>query len=169
MRSQRKLAHQVFHPTASKNLRPHALKAAHSLLRRQLERPGDIMGNLHQFVPLFFIVNYLLTAPSMAADAIMLITYGLEMQSDNDPYIEVSDYAIHLVQKAAIPGAFLVDLFPVLKHIPESMPGAGFQKWAREGKESFREALEVPFRASKTRIVCLIFTNLPGAHASRIG
>ena len=105
----------------------------------------------------------------MAADSIMLITYGLEVQSDNDPYVEVSENAVHAVQTAAVPGAFLVDLFPALKYIPEWMPGAGFQKWARQGRECFRKAIEVPFRDSKNRIVCSIFSGLPDAYSNHIG
>jgi len=30
--------------------------------------------------------------------------------------------------KAASPGAFLVDFIPILKHVPEWVPGASFQK-----------------------------------------
>ena len=37
-RSQRRLMHQVFHPTAAKKLRPYSLKATHGLLGRILNK-----------------------------------------------------------------------------------------------------------------------------------
>ncbi|KAK6969647.1 cytochrome P450 [Favolaschia claudopus] len=46
---------------------------------------------------------------------------------------------------AARPGAYLVDLFPVLKYIPEWLPGASFQKVAREGRELSTKLQTKPF------------------------
>lgn len=39
----------------------------------------------------------------------------------------------------AIPGKFLVDVLPWLKYVPEWVPGASFQRLAREWKEVWRE------------------------------
>jgi cytochrome P450 len=46
---------------------------------------------------------------------------------------------------AARPGAYLVDLLPILKYIPEWVPGASFQKVAREGRELSKELQNKPF------------------------
>ena len=47
-RSQRKLMHLTFHPAAAKNFRPHILKTTHSLLRRLVERPGNLLSHVRQ-------------------------------------------------------------------------------------------------------------------------
>ena len=70
----------------------------------------------------------------------MKIAYGIDVQEFDDPYILVVEEAMRGVNEAGIPGAFWVDLFPMLKHVPSWFPGAGFQKKAthwREFKQGF--------------------------------
>jgi hypothetical protein len=88
----------------------------------------------------------------MAGESIMAVTYGLEVKPENDPYIEISE-AVNSISAAVVPGAFLVDSVPALKYVPEWMPGAGFQKKAREWKTVILKMLEIPFAASKSIIV----------------
>jgi len=44
-----------------------------------------------------------------------------------------------------IAGAYLVDAFPILKHIPEWMPGAEFKRKASEWRRGLRDAYNIPF------------------------
>lgn len=46
---------------------------------------------------------------------------------------------------AARPGAYLVDLLPVLKYVPEWFPGASFQTVGRKGRELSEELQNKPF------------------------
>jgi hypothetical protein len=57
------------------------------------------------------------------------------------------------VVAAAIPGAFLVDVIPLLKYVPEWFPGAGFQKKAKAWKKFALTMVEAPFAAAKRNIV----------------
>ncbi|KAF8877181.1 cytochrome P450 [Infundibulicybe gibba] len=59
---------------------------------------------------------------------------------------------VHPLVAAAVPGAFLVDTFPFLKYVPEWMPGAGFQKKAKEWGKLSKAMVEVPFRAAMKNI-----------------
>jgi cytochrome P450 len=135
-RAQRKFLHQTFHPTAVKKFRPHSLKAAHGLLRRFLKKPGDVIGNLRH----------------MAGQTVISIAYGLDVQEENDPYIHTAEEANRSVTEAGVPGAFLVDSFPILKYVPEWVPGAGFKKKAKEWKELATAMLDAPFKAAMSRI-----------------
>ena len=83
----------------------------------------------------------------------MAITYGLEVQPDNDPYINISEEANRATIEASRPGAFLVNSFPILKYVPEWVPGAGFQRKAREWKAMNQNMLNMPFTAAMSRIV----------------
>jgi len=135
-RKHRRLMHQSFHPTAAKEFHPHELKAAHNLLRRFLDHPEDVMGNLRH----------------MAGETVISIAYGLEVKPTNDPYIDTAEAGVQPLVVAGVPGAFLVDAFPILKCLPEWVPGAGFQRKAREWKKLARNMIELPFAAAKRDI-----------------
>ncbi|PFH47987.1 hypothetical protein AMATHDRAFT_66464 [Amanita thiersii Skay4041] len=135
-RSQRRLMHQIFHPTAARSFRPHSLKAAHGLLRRFLEKSDDVLGNLRH----------------MAGETIISIAYGLHVLPENDPYIATAEAAVHPLVAAGVPGAFLVDSFPFLKHVPEWFPGAGFQRKAREWRKLALNMLEKPYKAAMAAV-----------------
>ncbi|KZP09719.1 hypothetical protein FIBSPDRAFT_963755 [Athelia psychrophila] len=51
-----------------------------------------------------------------------------------------------------MPGAFLVDTVPILKHAPSRFPGVGFKRKAKEWKRHIDETLEAPFNAIKEEI-----------------
>jgi len=70
---------------------------------------------------------------------------------------------VHLAEKAmaasaagAIPGRFLVDVLPSLKYVPEWLPGANFQRIAREWKELWRRFANRTFEVAEANIVSLI-------------
>jgi hypothetical protein len=48
----------------------------------------------------------------------MKIGHGIAIQESNDPYISVAEVVMNGVAEAGIPGAFLVDLLPILKYVP---------------------------------------------------
>lgn len=53
----------------------------------------------------------------------MSIVYSIEVEHDNDPYVEIAELAMRTVSVAAAPGAFLVDSIPALKYVPNWFPG----------------------------------------------
>ena len=58
------------------------------------------------------------------------MTYGIHIQPYDDPYIKVVEEAVAANAELLIPGAFLVDIIPILKYVPEWFPGANFQRKA---------------------------------------
>ena len=91
---------------------------------------------------------------SMAGETIMSITYGLDVQYNDDPYIMAAERGVRSLWIAAIPGAFLVDMLPFLKYVPEWFPGAGFQRKAKTWKKYARTMVEAPFATAKQNVVC---------------
>lgn len=83
----------------------------------------------------------------------MDITYGIEVLPENDPYIELAVAAMDGINTAGIPGAFLVDVFPLLKYVPAWAPGAGFQRKAKEWRRLFDELIQTPFSESLKKMV----------------
>jgi hypothetical protein len=67
---------------------------------------------------------------SIFAAAIMKIGYGIVIQESDDPYVSIAEESLNGlgVALAGIPGAFWVDLIPIMKYVPSWFPGAGFQR-----------------------------------------
>ena len=90
---------------------------------------------------------------STFAATVMKIGYGITVQESNDPYISIAEVVMNGAAEAGIPGAFLVDSFPVLKHVPSWFPGAGFQKRAAIWREATNTMAEKPFRYVQEQLV----------------
>jgi hypothetical protein len=85
----------------------------------------------------------------------MQICYGIAVLEHNDPYISIAKEAIAGVAEAGVPGAFLVDLLPVLKYVPSWFPGAGFKRKAARWRAYIREMLERPYHRVKRELVSI--------------
>lgn len=86
----------------------------------------------------------------------MDITYGIEVLPENDPYIQTAEAALEAVHRASTPGAFLVDMFPLLKFVPAWTPGAGFQRKAEKWKKLLEDVIEMPYAVLKKQMVRVI-------------
>ena len=83
----------------------------------------------------------------------MKISYGIDVIESDDPYISLAENALDGLNEAAIPGAFWVDLFPILKYVPSWFPGAGFQRKAAHWRELNAIMVEKPFRYVEEQLV----------------
>ncbi|RXW15361.1 hypothetical protein EST38_g10493 [Candolleomyces aberdarensis] len=133
-RKNRRVAQHSLSPVATKEYRPYITKSTRKLLKRLLDDPDpfNIMPHLQH----------------MTGDTVLSVAYGLKIQ-ENDPYRAASEASFHAVAKAGVPGAFLVDTFPLLKYVPAWFPGASFQRKAREWHKLARATLELPYAAAK--------------------
>jgi len=93
----------------------------------------------------------------------MKVTYDIDVQESEDPYVALAEEAFAGVNQAAVPGAFLVDLFPILKYVPSWFPGAGFQKKAAHWREVSASMTEKPFCYVKEQLVGDHFSKVRGA------
>ncbi|KAG6908818.1 hypothetical protein DXG01_003171 [Tephrocybe rancida] len=135
-RHHRRLLHHEFHSSAAMRFQPHEIRASHGLIRRLLESPDDLIGNLRQ----------------MAGETIMAIAYGLKVQPKNDPYIATAAQGVHPLVAAAVPGAFLVDSIPILKYVPDWVPFAGFKRKAKHWRKFALDMINLPYEAAKRNI-----------------
>jgi hypothetical protein len=76
------------------------------------------------------------------------MTYGIQIKDSNDPFINIAEAAMKGVSASTAPGAFLVDVIPILKYVPEFLPGAGFKKQARIWRKLQEDLRERPYLAS---------------------
>ncbi|EKM56470.1 uncharacterized protein PHACADRAFT_253611 [Phanerochaete carnosa HHB-10118-sp] len=83
---------------------------------------------------------------------ILKLSYGYEVQEGHDHLIELVDTATEQFSMATSPGAFLVDVFPLLRYVPAWVPGAGFQKKAQEWKRTIKRMADEPCEFVKKRM-----------------
>ena len=90
---------------------------------------------------------------SKFAATIMDIIYGIEVQESGCYYISLAEEVVRGAKEASIPGAFWVDLFPILAYVPSWFPGAGFQKKAAHWRNLNKILIERPFRYVQEQLV----------------
>lgn len=57
----------------------------------------------------------------------IMIMYGIRSESETDTHFVVAQRAAATVGRAMVPGAFLVDMFPICKHILPRLQGIRVQ------------------------------------------
>ncbi|KAF5343220.1 hypothetical protein D9758_013396 [Tetrapyrgos nigripes] len=114
-RACRKGFHQELNPRALVTYQPSITSATQKLLLLLLDKPDDFLKHLRY----------------MAGNTILSIAYGIEVQPENDPFINIAEKALHAAALTVNSGSYLVDQLPALKHIPDWFPGAGFKRWSR--------------------------------------
>ncbi|KAJ7080694.1 cytochrome P450 [Mycena epipterygia] len=135
-RTHRRLFNQAFNVKASQKYLPQEVAVTHALLVRMLQAPDAFMDHFRQ----------------MAGEVIMSVAYGINVLPSNDPYVTLAHKAVHTFAIATVPGLYLVDTLPILKHVPTWFPGAGFKRQANTWRKLSRGMLEVPFAETKRQI-----------------
>ncbi|KAJ6502263.1 cytochrome P450 [Mycena sanguinolenta] len=126
--------HQLIGSQSSvKAFHPIEMEECRNFMQRLLQSPERLQSHVH-----------------LASGALALrITYGYTVRDEKDPLIEIITNVMQEFSDSVTPGAFLVDLLPILKYVPSWMPGAGFQRTAKRWSKSKDEAIDRPFNLVK--------------------
>ncbi|KAJ8086075.1 hypothetical protein PM082_004894 [Marasmius tenuissimus] len=118
-----------------KSLNPHALSEqwSHLLDEQSLELCNALLGS-----PLD---PYNVVARKMQ-ELVTLFAYGLR---PSPSYLQLTKKVSEETGEAFQPGRWLVNFIPLLKYVPHWLPGAGFQRWAKQAKGLFLEMVREPF------------------------
>ncbi|KAJ7440250.1 cytochrome P450 [Mycena latifolia] len=126
--------------------------------RKHFARLIGTAGALRHYVPLVeaethrFLKRLLLKPDADSVSAhlrkltggiILRITYGIEVQEDEDPFVALIETANDNFNVATVPGAFLVDVFPALLYLPEFL--APFKRTARAWAVATKNMVEAPY------------------------
>ncbi|KAG1747528.1 cytochrome P450 [Suillus occidentalis] len=137
LRSHRKLFHHALQAESSIGQREIYLHRARSLLASLLHDPEGFEAHIQSFV----------------AAIIMGITYGYEVQPENDPYVSAVLELNGILTKGLTPERSAILLaFPFLAHIPTWFPGASFQREALHSRQLAQRVLNAPFEFTKSQI-----------------
>ncbi|EIM79365.1 cytochrome P450 [Stereum hirsutum FP-91666 SS1] len=82
----------------------------------------------------------------LVAATVLQMSHAHKVTEDDDWLLQLAELADHEFSVASTPGAFLVDMLPQLRHIPEWLPGAGFQRKAREWRKTTIDLRDEPYK-----------------------
>ncbi|KAI0753238.1 cytochrome P450 [Daedaleopsis nitida] len=105
---------------------------ARRYLLRLLDSPGDF---LHHGRHLF-------------GSSIIRVGYGIDVDKSDVDYLGIAEEAMNKFNLTFLPGKFLVDSFPSMRHIPSFLPGGGFKRWAARWYPTVRRMRDVPWDAA---------------------
>lgn len=98
---------------------------------------------------------------STFAATIMDIAYDARIEdSFTDLHVLKIEVALEGLTEAGVPGAFLVDIMPILKYVPAWFPGAGFKRKAAIWSKNNTDVVQDPFIRVEENLVCLTRLNL---------
>jgi len=135
-RNRRRLLHQNLNSTVIKAYLPAQRIHINRFLIKLLNNPGYFLDH----------IKHLTTGIAMA------ITYAHDVKEMNDPFVKTSEQAVLMLSLSSFPGAVMVNVLPILRHLPEGFPGAGFQKFARECRELTRKMRYEPLDMVKKKM-----------------
>lgn len=84
--------------------------------------------------------------------AVLKAVYGITIK-DNDGYMTIIDEALEGPAQGLVPGKFLVDFLPLLRHIPPWLPGATSQKLWAKWTASAEKLKNTPFQHTQASMV----------------
>ncbi|KAF3391419.1 O-methylsterigmatocystin oxidoreductase [Penicillium rolfsii] len=88
-----------------------------------------------------------------AGAVILNIAYGYNIEPHKrDPLVDIANLALEHFAIAGTPGAWLVDMVPILTHIPRWFPGASFKRTAQDWKKNLEKVMDVPYAFVKKRV-----------------
>ncbi|KAI0061756.1 hypothetical protein BV25DRAFT_1948580 [Artomyces pyxidatus] len=83
----------------------------------------------------------------------MSLAYGYDIKEYNDVFLGAAKELGQLFNTALFPGALLGSSLPIFWSLPEWLPGMGFKRLARKGRELGEQVIRRPLAFMKETIV----------------
>ena len=136
----RKLLQQSFTQSACKSYRPVQREEARRAVKAILHKPQDWELLLREF----------------STAVVLRIGFGIDVQQENDPYVQMAIDVEEATGKGGVPGASIVDFFPVFRYLPSIAEriSTAFQPLAhaRRTKPSIQQLHDAPWDATEASI-----------------
>ena len=154
-RYHRKICHQTVHKGVVKNYHSVMLQKVHTMLDGLLKSPEKFEEhnkmcatlNSGSFCLLIIIRRLSVSIP-------MKMMYGYDVEALDDHCVITADKSVTMSVNLFVPGATLINIFPILAFIPAWFPGASSHKVAAEVKRLVGGLVRFPVDWAKTRMVC---------------
>jgi hypothetical protein len=159
-RAGRRMFTKYFNPSNPiTNSQPREIIYVRRFLGQLLLKPNDFFQHVRTYVPIYYFSSHFeLSTPffriSLVGSNTLSMTYSINVRPYNDPYIKIVEDAVSSLAELLIPGAFFVDIIPILKYVPEWFPGAKFQRKAAVMREHAVKVRNATFAATEEIMVC---------------
>ena len=84
----------------------------------------------------------------------MKTVYGYDVESLDDHCVTIANKSLTMAVELLVPGATLINIFPILAFVPAWFPGASSHKVAAEVKRLIDELIRFPMDWANARMVC---------------
>ena len=148
---------KYFNPSNLSINQPRETVYVRRFLGQLLQKPNDFFEHVRTYVPVYYISSHLSTSffrISLVGSTTISMTYSINIHPYNDPHVKIVEDAVRSVTELLIPGAFLVDIIPILKYVPEWFPGAKFQRTAAMMRKHAVKMVNTLFAATEELMVC---------------
>ena len=144
------------HPSNIRVNQPRDIIYVRRFLGQLLQKPDDFLQHVRTYVPIYriFCKHAIHFFISFVGSTTLSMTYSIDVQPYNDPYIKIAEEALVAIAEFLVPGAFLVDIIPILKYVPEWFPGAKFQSKAVAMRKHAAIMRNTTFAATEEMMVC---------------
>ncbi|KAF8211494.1 cytochrome P450 [Mycena galopus ATCC 62051] len=102
-------------------------------LRRVLAKPNDLPKHIRK----------------TAGAIILRISHGYEVKETNDPFVHLAEQATEQFSLSTAPGGFMVDMIPVLRHVPKWFPFTAWRRKADAWAATLNQLVEQPYNFVK--------------------
>ncbi|KAI0062665.1 cytochrome P450 [Artomyces pyxidatus] len=132
-RAKRKILDHGMRPNAAVQYQPMQKMKAHDFLKHLASSPEKFREHITHF----------------QGAIIMSSVYGYDVSEHGDKYLGAANEMNDLGVRTMLPGALFVNDLPILKYLPEWLPGMGFKELARQGRRLADEVRYAPFEFVK--------------------
>ncbi|KAF9648948.1 cytochrome P450 [Thelephora ganbajun] len=136
MENPSRLFHEFFNIATVDRYDEGQRRAASRLLKNLGEHPADF----HHHVQL--------ATGSLA----LSITYGIRVDSPKNPYFNAVEEMLETILPALVPGAFLVEFLPFLRHFPSWLPGGGASSFGERVYKYSLDSITLPMQYVTERL-----------------
>ncbi|KAJ7490967.1 cytochrome P450 [Mycena latifolia] len=116
LRTYRRLLHSYLGPQAAQSHVKTQTDAVDQFLLGIIQNPEETVPRIR----------------AMTGSISLRLAYGYIVKGGKDYYVDLAEELANLTAEAIQPGRWLVDSFPILRHMPSWFPGGGFKRWAAE-------------------------------------
>jgi hypothetical protein len=112
----RRLFHEFLNMNVVSRFDDHINKHRRRFLTRLADTPEDFLAHAQLYVlPCWVTIPCpkLISIPSLTGAIVMEMAYGMDIKSHEDQFLQAAERATQLFEDAIVPGAFLVDSFPI--------------------------------------------------------
>ncbi|KAI0089338.1 cytochrome P450 [Irpex rosettiformis] len=130
----RKLLNNAVNPSAVGSLDAVQEHSAFSLVSSFLQAPDEWYDKIR----------------STITETLVKICFGRDCSTDEFPYVSMAARSHEVFNAVAVANSWAVDYLPILKYLPEWLPGMGFKRQAKRWRAELDEFVYGPYNIVKT-------------------